>query len=91
MDYSDINDCFPLVEIQLWSDADIEKAIKGRQVWGLLRRETELWQNADELVALFRAAPNPHLGANPVQLRDEWDGRKQEYEYQWRVFDKRTQ
>ncbi len=91
MDYRHINECFPLVEIRLWSDAEIENAIKGRQVWGLLAREKELWQNTDELIALFRAAPNPHLDANPVHLRDEWDGRKQEYEYQWRVFDKRTQ
>jgi len=87
MDYTHISDCYSLVEIRLWSEDDLERAIKGRQVWGLLKREKTLWESSEELIERFRKANNRNLvvpeGFN--RIRDEWDGGRQKYTYDFHV------
>jgi hypothetical protein len=90
MDYTHISDCYSLIEIRLWSENDLEQAIKVRQLWGLLKREKTLWQSPEELIERFRNANNRALAISEgfSRIRDEWDGRKQEYGYDFYVTQK---
>jgi hypothetical protein len=87
MDYTHISDCYSLVEIRLWSEADLDRAIEGRKTWGLLGREKTLWKSLEGLIDKFHHAGNRNLsvieGFNRV--RDEWDGQQQEYSYEFYV------
>jgi len=87
MDYASISDCYSLVEIRLWSDDDLERAIRGRQTWGLLKREKTLWESPEELIERFRNANNRSLviAEGFSHIRDEWDGSRQEYAYDFHV------
>ena len=87
MDYTHISDCYSLIEIRLWSENDLERAIKGRELWGLLKREKTLWESPEELIERFRNANNRNLAVaeGVSRIRDEWDGRKQEYAYDFYV------
>jgi hypothetical protein len=76
-----------LVEIRLWSENDLERAIRGRQTWGLLKREKTLWKSPEELIERFRNANNRNLviAEGFSRIRDEWDGSRQEYAYDFYV------
>jgi hypothetical protein len=90
MDYTHISDCYSLIEIRLWSENDLERAIEGRRTWGLGKREKDLWKSPEELIDAFRAANNRNLvfvdGFS--RIRDEWDGSKREYAYDFHVTSK---
>ncbi|HEX8179472.1 MAG TPA: hypothetical protein VF525_08010 [Pyrinomonadaceae bacterium] len=87
MDYTHISDCYSLIEIRLWSDNDLERAIRGRRTWGLLKREKNLWKSPEELIERFRNANNRNLliAEGFSHIRDEWDGSKQEFAYDFYV------
>jgi hypothetical protein len=87
MDYTPISDCYSLVEIRLWSENELERAIRGRQTWGLLKREKDLWKSPEELMERLRNANNRKLliVEGFSRIRDEWDGSKQEYAYDYYV------
>jgi hypothetical protein len=87
MDYTHISDCYSLVEVRLWSENDLGKAIRGRQTWGLLKREKALWKSPEELIERFHNANNRNLviAEGFSRIRDEWDGSKQEYAYDFYV------
>jgi hypothetical protein len=87
MDHTHISDCYALIEIRLWSENDLESAIEGRRTWGLLKREKDLWKSPEELIAAFRSANNRNLMIVDgfSRIRDEWDGTKQEYDYDFHV------
>jgi hypothetical protein len=57
---------------------------------GLLKREKTLWQSPEELIERFRNANNRALAISEgfSRIRDEWDGRKQEYGYDFYVTQK---
>jgi len=87
MDYTHISDCYSLVEIRLWSENDMERGIRGRQLWGLLKREKTLWESPEELIEQFRKANNRNLVVTEgfSRIRDEWDGSRQQYAYDFYV------
>ena len=74
MGYASISDCYSLVEIRLWSDDDLERAIRGRQTWGLLKREKTLWESPEELIERFRNANNRSLVIAEGFSRSETNG-----------------
>jgi hypothetical protein len=90
MDYTRISDCYSMMEIRLWAENDLEEAIKGRQLWGLLKREKTLWESPEELIERFRNANNRNLAIAEgfSRIRDEWDGSKREYAYDFFVTSK---
>jgi len=87
MDYCHIKDCFPLVEIRLWSAEQISKALECRnKVWReLLTGEKERWKSIDELKELYRralTASNLISGQfHLAKIRDEWVNEAATFDY----------
>jgi hypothetical protein len=91
MDYNNINDCFPLVEIRLWSIEEISRSLECRtNIWnGLLEGENERWNSIDELLALYRRAlAASSLISGPfhlLKIRDEWAKERAVFDYTFNI------
>jgi hypothetical protein len=89
MDYTSVEDCHALVEIQPNTVDDIKRAIHSREtVWtNLLKGEKERWGSMQNLLKTYRESSNHRLVLPAVfpRIRDEWDGIKPEYEYDFRI------
>jgi hypothetical protein len=87
MDYSPISSCYSFVEIYPWNEQEVKNAIEGRKLWGIIRREKELWEFTDELIQRYKNSSNYKLRESVIRnvIRDEWDGNKQEYEYTYQI------
>ena len=81
MDYDNIENCRPVVEIVAMEPSDIDKALTARtEVWkNLLRGETERWNSIEELRDAYRNAVNTRISVRPLRVR--WDGSEGEIEY----------
>ena len=91
MDYYSLAECFALIEIRAWSAVQVERAIEGRKSEMergrfYSSRDTEQWGTPAEYVRRLRESGNRNL-EEPVwyHVRDEWDGSKQDVEYEYRV------
>ena len=90
MDYAAISEAFSLVEIVHWSTDELRRALEARSsVWtSLLAGEAELFGSVESLKARLLSAGNS-LVRPPFdscgRLRDEWDGRKAEPQYNYTV------
>jgi hypothetical protein len=85
MDYVSVETCHTLVEIELKTADDIEKALHSREkVWTmLLKGETERWGTIKNLLKTYKTSANKNLDVSKEfsRIRDDWDGRRDEYEY----------
>jgi hypothetical protein len=81
MDYGDICECAPDVEIRNWTSDDIDRCISARQNgWTmLLSGERQIYSSLDELLRRLRAAPRLNQVA---AIRDRWDGTRPVVEHQ---------
>jgi hypothetical protein len=86
MDYANIREAFPLVEIRpLWAP-EIQRALDFRKSGELSEHEAQLWGTRSKFVELLQSCGNQRLKEIPDgtalgRIRDEWDGSKNEYEY----------
>jgi len=71
MDYLNVNECSPLVEIHILSNEEIKNLIKGRLLWGIIGREREIYKSKEEL--LNRIQKNNNSFVLPQSLRVNWD------------------
>ncbi len=69
-----ITSAFPLVELRLLRRADIERAVEGRRIWGLVGDESTLYGSAESLIQRYEQSPSLGLSENPFppRVRDEW-------------------
>jgi hypothetical protein len=81
MDYDQIEECKPVVEIAPMEPSDIDRALKSRiTLWkNLLQGETERWASIEELCNVYRNAANGRVSAGA--LRVCWDSSEIEVEY----------
>jgi hypothetical protein len=70
MDYKNVNECSPLVEISILSSEEIQNLVKGRTLWGISGREKELYNTKEEL--LSRINMNNNYLVLPQSLRINW-------------------
>jgi hypothetical protein len=89
MDYVSVETCHTLAEIQLETADDIQKALHCRETeWtSLLKGETERWGSMNNLLKIYRQAANSRLNVcmGFSRIRDDWDGSKEEYGYDFAV------
>ncbi len=89
MDYAHVEDAFPMIEIQLDHPDDIERCIQSRTTsWkSLLKGETERFGSIEELIDIYRNSTNHTLNIwkGFSKIRDEWDGSKTKYHYDFRI------
>jgi hypothetical protein len=88
MDYYDVGSCFPMVEISLLSQDDIDRAIEARRTtWtSLLAGERERWTSIEQLLDLYKTANNRRLIIGQLShIRDNWDEPGAEYSYDFFV------
>lgn len=71
MDYKDVHECSPLVEINILSQEEINNVMKGRTLWGIIGRENEIYNTKEDLLNRIRNNNN-HL-VNPRSFRVIWD------------------
>jgi hypothetical protein len=81
MDYEDVENCQPVVEIAAMEPQDIEKALVARtNVWkALLRGESARWMSIEELLKLYRTAANNRISVQTIRVR--WNESTSECEY----------
>ena len=89
MDYRSIEDCYPLVELSLFSPEHISKALKARtEIWTCqLNGENKRWKSIEELISLYRrasAAIQTIDGYIPY-IRGEWAEPGANFEYSFYV------
>jgi hypothetical protein len=89
MDYVNVADCFSLVEMELLSESQIQQALECRlKVWTrLLKGEQERWGSIENLLQVYRTSSNKDLTVlkGVSRIRDEWDGKEQQYYYEFCV------
>lgn len=87
MDYCDVGTCFPMVEISLLSQDDIDRAIEARKTWtDLLAGERARWTSVGQLLDVYRTANNRRLRISQFShIRDNWDEAAAEYSYDYFV------
>ena len=92
MDYVSVDTCHTLVEIELKTAEDIEKAIHCREkVWPiLLKGEAERWGTLKSLLKTYKTSTNKNLKVSKEfsHIRDDWDGSRDEYEYDFVIIPK---
>lgn len=83
MDYSDIHDSYPLIELTVYTKNDTKNIIKTRsKVWtNLLEGETESWDSINDLLLALKSSLNLRYNIIAKPIRDEWLGKKQSYKY----------
>lgn len=86
MDYVSVETCHTLVEIRLEPDENIQRALNCRETaWkNLLKGETERWGSMQNLLRTYREATNNRL-KDLSRIRADWDGSKEEYEYNFPI------
>jgi hypothetical protein len=87
MDFHDVNNCFPSVEISLLSQNDIDRAIEARKTWtSLLKGERDRWTSVKQLLDVYRNANNRRLLSDGLPpIRDDWNKPGVEYSYTFAV------
>jgi hypothetical protein len=88
MDYSAVETCYPSIEIILEHPDLIKRTLATREkVWNaLLKGEKERWETLENLLNTYRRAKNDQLDISKgAKIRDEWDGAKMEYDYNFPV------
>jgi hypothetical protein len=89
MDYMSVEDAFSFVEIRLDHPDDIDRALKSRTAaWtSLLKGEKERWGTMVKLLDAYRNASNRSLNVSKSfsRIRDEWDGSRTQYHYDFMV------
>jgi len=71
MDYNNIHECSPLVEINILSEDEINNLITGRKLWGISEQEKEIYTTKEEL--LKKISYNNNKCVQPDFLRALWD------------------
>jgi len=82
MDYRSVKECSPLVEIGIISEKDIENLIKGRELWGVSKREKELYGSSENLLNRIKKSNNHAICPN--SLRVMW-GRNTQSEISYKL------
>lgn len=87
MDYGDVRECAPDVEIRHWTASEVRRALHARQeTWTrLLSGEAELHGSLGALLRRYREAPNHRLADRAAPVRDRWDGSRARVEYTYAV------
>jgi hypothetical protein len=92
MDYSSIESNFSFVELRLYDQDEIDKLIESRtKAWTtLLKGEKERWDSINRLVDILRKSNNKLLLLHDStrRIRAEFDGAKDEYEFQLDIYKK---
>lgn len=89
MDYADIAECSPSVEIRLLTDEDIARAVEARKnVWtALLDGERDRWSSLEELLSLYGNANNGKLLPRESRpMRVDWRVAGAAYSYEFPVW-----
>lgn len=58
MDYKDIREASPLVEIKILSKEEVARLKEGRMLWGLVAKEAELYRSDKELLRKIEMSNN---------------------------------
>jgi hypothetical protein len=87
MDYAHVNSCRPKIEIRLWNQEQIDRALEARRIWRhLLKGERERWDSIEELREVYQEANNGRVAAlERPYLTDQWDKPDAEYEYNFPI------
>ena len=71
MDYKDIKNASPLVEIKILSKEEIRLLKEGRKLWGIAGKEADLYRSKKELLEKIDSSNNYRV--LPMSIRVLWD------------------
>ena len=71
MDYKDIEEASPLVKIEILSAEEIGKLKEGRRLWGIIKKEVDLYQSEQKLLEKIDANNNYYVA--PTNIKVLWD------------------
>jgi hypothetical protein len=87
MDYYSLEQCDPIVDIELWTGHAIRRAIRARrEIWTqLLPGESARYDSIEDLIRRYEQAPNLTLQSLPPSISDRWADANHEAEYSFVV------
>src|SRR3989338_1699200 len=71
MDYRDIKEASPLVEIKILSEEEIGRLKEGRRLWGIVGKEAKLYRSAKNLLANIDSNNNHQV--LPTSMKVLWN------------------